>query len=605
MNFFSFIFSKRFLLLVGIILSGATAVSGQTRLAVANETAVETASVSCYNAFLPLIVQGDGATFSTIQGDVIQPPAPPPEPPSDPCANPDSGQDIDVFPDFNGDGYGDLLMGIPNESVMQGLNYPQAGAAHALYGTANGFVALAANAAVDDQLWSRATAGLGDTAVDSFDYFGSAIGLGDFNNDGYDDAAIGVPGSYVNGEKGAGVVQVLYGSANGLTAVGTQTWSQGHVSILGAPEADDGFGEALAVGDFNNDGHDDLAVGVPRESVDDVVQAGAVNIIYGSANGLTGAGDEILTQDVEGYDASSAEEDDLFGHTLEAGDFNGDGIDDLVVSSPYEDTSPETGGAGSVQIFYGNSGTGLYHATTGVNAQNIQADSPGIDNAMELGDRFGFTLAVGDFNGDGKDDLAIGTPYETHGAGASSIQDAGAVNIVFGSDAGLDTTTSPPILSQATDGAAGIPYDYELFGFSLTAADFNNDGFDDLAAGIPFEDVSEVVQIGAVQIFYSDENGPSTVGDDLIYDAIYPDDLDRFGRAVTAVDSNGDGYPELIASATGDDPQELEIDDVGSIFVFFSDSDGVSQTDFQNWYQSKDGMSGTPENGDQIGKVLP
>ncbi|MEM7334598.1 MAG: FG-GAP repeat protein [Chloroflexota bacterium] len=591
------------LIILGLMLLSITTLSLQAQPAETPKTAAAS-ETACYTIYLPIVLNDSAAK-----------PAPSASAPqtanNEACE--DAGEEVvEAFPDFNGDGFGDLAIGIPREDVTQGETYIQAGAVHVIYGTENGLVALAANAPVDDQLWSRQHEDLDDTAVDGWDLFGKALGLGDFNSDGFDDLAIGVPGSYVNGLDDAGVVQVLYGSANGLTTVGTQTWSQGHISIAGTPEEGDNFGATLASGDFNNDGHADLAIGVPRESVDGADAAGAVNILYGSANGLTGAGDEILTQNVEGLDASTAEEGDLFGHALEAGDFNGDGVDDLAVGSPYEDTieatnglGAEIGGAGSVQIFYGTTGTGLHYSLTGVNAQNIQADSPGIDNAMELGDNFGYSLAVGDLNGDGKDDLAIGSPYETHGANGSAIQDAGVVNIVFGSDSGLDTTTSPPNLSQAADGAAGIPVDYELFGYSLTIADFNNDGFDDLAASIPFEDVGGVVQIGAVQVFYSDENGPTTIGDDLIYDAIWPDDLDRFGQAVTAVDTNGDGFAELVALVGSDTPLESEIEEIGSVFVFFSDSDGVSQTNYQIWYQGYNGLAGNPEEGDFYSGTLP
>ena len=102
----------------------------------------------------------------------------------------------------------------------------------------------------------------------------------DFNNDGFDDLAVGTPGE----DSGAGLVHVLYGSAAGLTATGSQTWGQ---TILGtdSSEAGDNFGAALAAGDYNNDGFTDLAVGVPGEDIGAATDAGLVHFIFGSATG--------------------------------------------------------------------------------------------------------------------------------------------------------------------------------------------------------------------------------------------------------------------------------------------------------------------------------
>ncbi len=79
---------------------------------------------------------------------------------------------------------------------------------------------------------------------------------------------------------------MIYGSNSGLTATGDQIWHQDSFGMEGIAEAFDRFGSSLTVGDFNNDGKDDLAIGVPGEDIGNITNAGATNILYGSASGL-------------------------------------------------------------------------------------------------------------------------------------------------------------------------------------------------------------------------------------------------------------------------------------------------------------------------------
>src|SRR5207244_3597033 len=89
----------------------------------------------------------------------------------------------------------------------------------------------------------------------------------DFNGDGYGDLGVGVPGEGVGTAAAAGAVNVLYGTASGLTADFSELWHQSRPSVADSVEADDHFGAAIATGDFDGDGYDDLAVGVPDENV--------------------------------------------------------------------------------------------------------------------------------------------------------------------------------------------------------------------------------------------------------------------------------------------------------------------------------------------------
>jgi hypothetical protein len=120
-----------------------------------------------------------------------------------------------------------------------------------------------------------------------------------------------------------GVAAVVVGtvpSTAQLSTDGNQLWRQGAGGILDVSDEDDRFGQALAAGDFNGDGWDDLAIGALGEND----FRGAVNIIYGGPGGLTAAGNQLWEQGAGGI-VGNAESADRLGVTVAAGDFNGDG----------------------------------------------------------------------------------------------------------------------------------------------------------------------------------------------------------------------------------------------------------------------------------------
>jgi len=137
----------------------------------------------------------------------------------------------------------------------------------------------------------------------------------DFNNDGFADLAVGAPTEAIGNLQGAGAVNVLYGATGGLTGAGGQVFWQGPGGAAGTLEAFDGFGAAVSAGDFNNNGDADLAVGVPHEAIGARFAAGAVNVLYGGAGGLTGTGSQGFWQGAGGV-AGTAEADDQFGLRL-------------------------------------------------------------------------------------------------------------------------------------------------------------------------------------------------------------------------------------------------------------------------------------------------
>jgi FG-GAP repeat len=116
------------------------------------------------------------------------------------------------------------------------------------------------------------------------------------------------------------------------TTIPDQLWSQDSTGIKDTAEVDDGFGSALTMGDFDGDGYDDLAVGVPFEDNNVATDFGATNVLYGSPSGLTDTGDQFWSQDSADVNGVIEDEDsDWFASALAAGDFNGDGRDDLGI----------------------------------------------------------------------------------------------------------------------------------------------------------------------------------------------------------------------------------------------------------------------------------
>ena len=344
----------------------------------------------------------------------------------------------------------------------------------------------------------------------------------DFNNDGADDLAVGVPGESVGALQDAGVVNVLYGSAAGVTGTGSQLFTQ----VGGTVEPGDEFGGVLASGDFNNDGYADLAAGAPVEDIGSRIDAGAVSVLYGSPSGLTRTGGQLFTQ-VGG----TVETDDLFGEALAAGDFNNDGYADLAAGAPLEDIG-STSSAGAVSVLYGS--------PSGLTRSGGQLFTE-VGGTVETGDIFGWALAAGDFSNDGFVDLAAGAPFETVG----SARDAGAVSVLYGSASGL-SRTGGQLFTQV-----GSPVETnDEFGFVLAAGDFNNDGFADLAAAAPFEAVGSRIDAGAVSVLYGSAGGLALTGGQLFTQvAGTAESNDTFGHALAAGDFNSDGLADLAVGA--------------------------------------------------------
>ena len=266
--------------------------------------------------------------------------------------------------------------------------------------------------------------------------------------------------------------------------------------IDGEPSEDFGIG-AMAAGDFDADGRTDLVV----SSYAYGANAGRAYIFYNDGTYPTAAAsaDDIIT----------GEAGSLFSYTMAVGDFNADGETDLAIGAIYYNTN-----VGRVYVFYND---GSYA---------IAAGSADVVITGEAGSYFGYSMTAGDFNTDGKIDLAVGASNYSTGLGRVYI---------FNNDGSYPTTATSAetiIAGEATSA---------LFGrLGLTAGDFNSDGRTDLAVGAP----SFNSQAGRAYIFYNDGSYPSTAATaDVI---ISGESGSAFGILMVAGDFNGDGNADLV-----------------------------------------------------------
>ena len=428
--------------------------------------------------------------------------------------------------DFNGDGYADLAA--RKEVSVPGDTDRGRGLVQVLYGSPTGLRPVAS------QQWSRADFG----ARIEGDAFGRALANGDLDGDGYSDLVIGDPGATDEGW-GSGDVRVLYGSSAGLAATRTQRWSLGSPGLPGRADVGDGFGEALAVGNFGQGGQDDLAIGAPGRKA-----AGAAVVLFGGDEGLAATHAQVWSQDSSGIPGRSATHDD-FGRSLAAGDFDGGGYDELVVGAPY-DTVAGLEGAGSLYVLHGGD-DGL----TARGVQHWMAGRGGLLGETTGTGGFGAVFAVGSFTESGHLDLAVGRPaWDSIDTGG-----AGAVHVLYGSARGLSARGNQ-LWTQyelGTRQVAGddVPEDSPQFGASLAVADFGRGPADDLVVGVP-EANTAGFSAGAVHIIYGTPTGLRSVHSREISQVTpgikgYDSDEARFGAAVAVWGPTGpEDYPTLV-----------------------------------------------------------
>jgi len=374
--------------------------------------------------------------------------------------------------DLDGDGHDDTAVGTPLADTTSGLVTVVNSGNVTVYSGATGLV-----------LWSID----GGNAHDSFGQ--SVVGVGDLDNDGTPDVAVGAPSHDVAGSY-SGQVRVLSGVDGS------------DILVIDGLAAGERLGQSLAApGDVDQDGTDDLLIGAhyATSTTGDAI-AGVARVF----SGATGAVIWAFEGDAPG---------DQLGHAVAAaGDVDQDGVPDLAMGA-YRHNIAAGSYAGRIRVHSGVDGSLVFA---------IDGSTPG--------DWFGWALAgTPDVDGDGRDDIVVGSPYD-----GTAATNAGSVQVLSGLDGSL---------IWRRDGTASG----DNLGYSVASlGDFDGDGVSDIGAGAP-EGGTSLGASGYVMIM-------SSAGGTLL--ATLPGDVagDRFGASVAgAGDIDMDGTADIVMGATHHD----------------------------------------------------
>ena len=401
-----------------------------------------------------------------------------------------------------------------------------------------------------------------DGKLNDGDQFGSAIAsIGDLESDGVSDLAVGAPFDDDNGEN-RGAVWILFMDSDGRVDL-EQKISDDEGGFVGNLDNDDQFGSAIAsIGDLNNDGVQDLAVGAPRDD-EPGNNRGAVWILF-----LDNLGRVVQSQKISdgagGFDGNLSDGDQFGGAVANIGDVDADGVTDLAVGARHDDDGGNNKGA--VWILLMNS-DGTVKAL-----QKISDNEGKLDGNLDNEDRFGSAVAgIGDLNGDGVNDLAVGANQDGDGG-----NNRGAIWILFMNTDG--TVSSNQKISQNNGEFNGDLKDGDRFGSAVAnIGDLDEDGVIELAVGAPQDDDGGQDR-GATWILFMDDNGEVRseikISSGNNFDGNLSDG-DQFGSAVADIgDLDGDGIKDITVGAPLDNDGGT---DRGAVWVLFMKR---AETDF-------------------------
>lgn len=416
---------------------------------------------------------------------------------------------------------------------------------------------------------------------------GESVGsAGDINGDGFDDLIVGAPHNFDDFYSGASFV--IFGKASGFDAAIPLSSLNGTNGFrLNGVAGGDAAGNAVSsAGDINGDGFDDLLIGAP---ISDVPKndTGYTYVVFGKSSGFS------ATMELSGLDGSNGfrmhldKADQLLGWSISgAGDVNGDHVDDLIIGAPI--------GERSYVVFGKTSGFDTQLDLASLNGSNgFQM------NGLEDGAQFGNGVSAGDINGDGINDLIVGSYYG--GSGTSYV--------IFGKASGFDAILD----LSGLDGSNGFSVEGvaegDEAGYSVgNAGDVNGDGFDDVIIGARSAGIDGKASGAAYVVFGKAAGFDATIQlSDLDgsngFRLAGVAEGDKAGRSVSSAgDFNGDGFADVLVGAVGSDANGV---DSGAAYVVFGKASGFSASlDLSN-LSSTDGfaLSGLAA-GNSLGKSV-
>ena len=434
--------------------------------------------------------------------------------------------------DVNADGRPDVIVGVPFRDGPGGFD---AGGAYVVFGSP-------ATRTID--FANLGSAGFLIDGEAGGDRAGiSVASAGDVNGDGRADLIVGAEGNDRTGTNAEGAAYVVFGKDDGAT-VSLGALGAGGFKIVGALAGDNAGAAVAGIGDVNDDGTPDVAVGAPGADDNplevvpgDRENAGTVFVVHGKAT-ATAVDLQSLTA---GYVIAGASIDQAAGTSVAGpGDLNGDGRADVLVGAPGTNAASRAGSGAAYAIYSPAVSGGVVDiAALGPNGYAV--------SGAAAGDAAGTSVATGgDLNGDGRADLLIGAP----GASPAGRSGAGTAYVVFGAPSGVDLANPGDRAAIYTGAAAG-----DAAGSALASpGDLNGDGRADLLIGAPGASPAGRSGAGTAYLLTTVATG----GGDLA--AVGADGLRVQGpiggaAAGTAVagpgDLNGDGKPDLVVGAPG------------------------------------------------------